>query len=329
MTPTYNLVAELQRLAEGKLAAPVDVKTTGEIGLLAHSAESLRQGLADIIGRARDSSASVATGSSEMYQLASLILHDAEQQRIIAADMAETMTTLEQTIGEIGDEAEAVRQETEVASQSALAGQQLAEDLISTIHAVASEQSHAVQELNEFVECARNISMLTQQVKDIAAQTNLLALNAAIEASRAGDQGRGFAVVADEVRKLADKSAASAVQIEKMSNILEASSKSVERAIVDSNARLANGVADTGHVSESLATAIDSADKVRREIGAIADAVSQQRRAVEDVARQAGELARQSEQNSVAVRQIHGNLDQMNMYSKNLQESMFVFQVAS
>jgi methyl-accepting chemotaxis protein len=56
------------------------------------------------------------------------------------------------------------------------------------------------------IKVVENISIMTEQIKDISKKTNILALNAAIEAARAGENGKGFKVVADEVRKLAEQS---------------------------------------------------------------------------------------------------------------------------
>ena len=326
--PTETLVADLQRLADGDLTMAVDRGAKGEIGQLASNTEVLRSQLVNLIGSAQQSSSAVMAGSHDMHAAASGILRESEVQSGIAAALASTMEQMQAAIESVSADAQRVSSQAGDARASTVAGQEMVSALIADVGAVAEKLAATNAVVAQFVESARSIGNLTQQVKEIADQTNLLALNAAIEAARAGEQGRGFAVVADEVRKLAEKSSRSAGEIETVTRNLENDTAAVERAINEGNDRLAEGVQRSGEVATRLDATIHAADAVSHNINAIADAVREQLQAIAGVADKSEQLALQSEGNSAAVRQIYGSADQLKAHSESLQQSMQVFRLA-
>lgn len=325
--PAGKLVADLETLTNGNLAKSIDVDVSGEIGKLARGIEALRQQLIQLISTAQQSSAAVYSGTTELSGSANEIMSSADRASNTASSLAsameEMLCSIEQVAGSAGD----VASEAAKAEENVIFSRQVVQHLLDEVNGIQRDLDATSAAVAEFVQNARNIAGLTKNVKEIADQTNLLALNAAIEAARAGEQGRGFAVVADEVRKLAEKSAQSANEIDAVTHQLEIGTVTVERTITEGNARITASAVKSSEVSAALDHAISSVQSATRSVAQIASAIQEQRSTIDSVASESEELARMSEENSAAVRQIQGNANQMNNFASHLQDSLSVFRV--
>jgi methyl-accepting chemotaxis protein len=162
------------------------------------SYNTMRHGIAGMVGQISQHSTSVAGASQQM---------------------AATTHEVGSAITEIAN-----------AAGNVASGAQHQVELVAGARQVTAD---AVEQSQEARKVAERGIQLTAEIGSIADQTNLLALNAAIEAARAGEQGRGFAVVAEEVRKLAESAAHAAGETRDafngLSTSIEAVSGIVER----------------------------------------------------------------------------------------------------
>jgi hypothetical protein len=183
---------------------------------------SLRHMLFRLRGEVTDSASKLSAAAE---QLASTTL----EQTTAATQTSANMEELARTSTSIADAVDRVAvQASEVHSNLELAQTELKASGDRTMALAAR--------VNE-------IQGILALMDDIADQTNLLALNAAIEAARAGDAGRGFAVVADEVRRLAERSKASAAQIEKLVEGAQAQSSETVMALEKGVKQMERGLA--------------------------------------------------------------------------------------
>ena len=204
-TITRNLdsaVRVAETVAQGDLSSHIEVTSRDELGRLMQALQSMNSNLIGIVNRIRESSESIATGSTQISTGNNDLSQRTEEQASNLQQTAASMEELTSTVRHNTDNAQQATALARDAAQTASQGGLAMEQVTRTMETISAS--------------SRKIADIIGVIDGIAFQTNILALNAAVEAARAGEQGRGFAVVAGEVRALAGRSAEAAKEIKQL-----------------------------------------------------------------------------------------------------------------
>jgi methyl-accepting chemotaxis protein len=212
-----------------------------ELGRLAVAANTLRDFLADTVGRLQDNARELESASGELRSLAGGMARGTEDQFQRTDQVATAMQEMSATAQEVARHAADAARAADDADHSAQAGEQVMQSTIATIDAVNRDIAGTAAVIRHLEQDSARIGKVLEVIRAIAEQTNLLALNAAIEAARAGQAGRGFAVVADEVRNLAQRTAASTAEINQIISAVQSGALEAVKAIENGQARSEEG----------------------------------------------------------------------------------------
>ncbi|WP_223385503.1 methyl-accepting chemotaxis protein [Oricola cellulosilytica] len=265
-----RLATALNHLAEGDLDCGIDEPFEGELERLRNDFNVAIRRIGRVFSRITMTSASIETGSQEIFRASDDLSRRTEQQ---AASLEETASTLEEITATVQKSSESA-QETRNIVAEAKRDAETSGDIVKRALGAMTDIENSAEEINQIIAV----------IDEIAFQTNLLALNAGVEAARAGDAGLGFAVVASEVRALAQRSATAAKEIK------ELISKSSEQ--VSSGSELVSATGETLHRIAGQVVEISDV------VDLIADGATNQFAALKQLNASVGEMDAVTQQNA-------------------------------
>ncbi|MBR9828819.1 MAG: methyl-accepting chemotaxis protein, partial [Oceanospirillales bacterium] len=201
-------------IAQGDFTAHIHLRD-GDSGSLLASFADMVVTMRSMMKHIAEASVQVSAAAEELSASSTQTNTQVTLQQAEITQVATAMNEMAATVTDVAKNASSAADAAQVAHSETENGHRVVNEVIETIHHLASDIEKSTSNVMSLVQDSQEIGTVLDVIKDIAEQTNLLALNAAIEAARAGDHGRGFSVVADEVRLLASRTQASTEDIQK------------------------------------------------------------------------------------------------------------------
>ena len=299
--PLSEAVKVANIVASGDFRSEISTEFNDEPGQLLQALNQMNNGLSGTIAQVRASTELINAASEEIASGNLDLSSRTEQQAGSLEETASAMEQLTATVKQNADNAREANRLAESASNIALNGGKVVQDVVAT--------------MGKIKESSGKIVDIISVIDSIAFQTNILALNAAVEAARAGEQGRGFAVVASEVRSLAHRSASAA--------------KEIKALIEDSVNNVNTGSTLVGQAGVTMDKIVTSVKQVLEIMNEIAAASEEQSTGIEEVNHAISQMDEVTQQNAALVEEAAAAAASMQEQAAHLMQEVSVFKLAT
>lgn len=267
--------------------------------------QSLTEKAQDEAAWSRELSASLAEMSGAMEHSTSKFLETTATVDQMAASIREVVDQAEEVarsvegtahdLDSIGDSLARVQAGAVGSANSANTVKEDAENGLRVVQVSMEEMARIEQESKKATEAMQRLSRQTKEVakiieviKELVSDTELLAFNAAIIAAKAGEEGKGFSVVAEEIRDLADRTTASAQDIQQIVKTIGDDTQKVTAAVDATALAISKGKELSQSTGEALSKIVESSSEAAASSDEIADLTEQQGRRARSLLNDAG-----------------------------------------